>query len=254
MTVDYAQVSKNFSLAAARYDTLAIHQNSWMQEAIEEALRVFPAHGLVLDSGCGTGAFAAMAKAKRDWRISGLDIAPGMLDVAATRCDTVVQASMESLPFAGGVFNGIFSSLAIQWVNDLPRAMTEMARVLAPNAAAVVVSLGEKNLQELTALAHEMIIETLPMRSRAEYEKAAHEAGFRMIQSRESWVRVTYENARTFLHSMRDIGAGNAQKNQNKQELREKMATLVTRYEARHGCAEGVYAHWQPVFLTMVKL
>lgn len=254
MSVDHKQVAENFSRAAERYDALATHQNQWMRQGLNWAMHAFPQRGEVLDIGCGTGSFADEAKKLRpDWRIVGLDIAPGMLAIAAQRCAEVVEADAENLPFKHGRFDGVFSSLALQWPDDKQRAWNEIARVLKPGAAAVIVTLGEENLKELAATGKEVDIEMLPMVSATEYAAIAAKAGFTVTHMESPAVRIDYPSAREFLNSMRDIGAGNAQKEHDKQAARQKVGRLVELYETRYASNEGVYATWQPVFLSLKK-
>jgi malonyl-CoA O-methyltransferase len=254
MTVNRAQVAMNFSRAAGQYDQLAVHQNAWMLRGLEWAMQAFSTRVDILDIGCGTGSFAQAAKPTRpDWRVTGLDIAPGMLEIAATRCAETVEADAENLPFEDGKFDAVFSSLALQWADDKQRAFNEIARVLKPGAASVIVTLGDKNLHELFSLAAEVGLDVLPMASAELYMKVAKQAGFDVVKHESATQCVTYPSAREFLNSIRNIGAGNAQEEHDKQAARQKIGALVETYDKRYKCEEGVIATWQPVYLSLKK-
>ncbi len=254
MTVDRAQVSENFSRAASQYDTLAVHQNTWMLRGLEWAVQVFPEHGDILDVGCGTGLFAQEAKKVRPgWRVTGLDIASKMLAIAATRCAEVIEADAENLPFEAGRFDAVFSSLALQWVDDKQRAFDGIVRVLKPGGVVVIVTLGDKNLSELFSLAREVGLDLLTMESAEAYQAVADRAGFDIVQNEAVEHRVTYPSAREFLNSIRAIGAGNAQEEHDKQAARQKIGRLVETYDKHYKCSEGVFATWQPVYLSLKK-
>ncbi|MFL6266603.1 MAG: methyltransferase domain-containing protein [Actinomycetes bacterium] len=99
-----------------------------------------PAAGArVLDVACGTGVVARLAAERvgPGGRVVGLDLNPGMLQVAAglavrgapTRW---VQADAGHLPFGDRSFEVVCCQLGLQYVPDRAAALAEMARVLAP--------------------------------------------------------------------------------------------------------------------------
>ena len=62
-----------------------------------------------------------------------------------------LQCDEEWLPFADGSFDLVLSSLALHWVNDLPRALAEARRVLRPDGVFIAAMLGGDTLGELRA-------------------------------------------------------------------------------------------------------
>jgi 2-polyprenyl-6-hydroxyphenyl methylase/3-demethylubiquinone-9 3-methyltransferase len=115
-------------------------------------------HGrLVLDAGCG-GGLVARELAAAGATVVGLDRSLGSLGVArraagrrgpgnpATAGGSAprippdrsmgtfrpVQGRMERLPFADGVFDAVVAADVLEHVPDLPAAVAELARVLAP--------------------------------------------------------------------------------------------------------------------------
>lgn len=62
---------------------------------------------------------------------------------------TRVVGSEESLPFPDNSFDAVLSSGSLHWVNDLPKALKEVHRVLKPDAPFICAMLGGDTLFEL---------------------------------------------------------------------------------------------------------
>ncbi|NBQ75292.1 MAG: methyltransferase domain-containing protein, partial [Acetobacteraceae bacterium] len=82
-----------------------------------------------LDLG-GRGFVAPKLAARGIPFIVSADLAPGM---AARGGGLAVAADEEFLPFAEGAFDLIVASLSLHWVNDLPGALIQIRRALAPD-------------------------------------------------------------------------------------------------------------------------
>ena len=61
------------------------------------------------------------------------------------------ERSQEMLPVAGSAVDLVFSSLMLQWCNDLDAAFAEAARVLRPGGLFIFATLGPDTLRELRA-------------------------------------------------------------------------------------------------------
>ena len=91
----------------------------------------------ILDIGAGTG-WAARLAAWRGARVTGIDIAPGMVQAAETLAQGVKprprfqQAAAEELPFDDASFDGVLSTYGVIFSAQPARAVAEMARVLRP--------------------------------------------------------------------------------------------------------------------------
>ena len=91
----------------------------------------------ILDIGTGTG-WAARLAAWRGAAVTGVDIAPGMIDAARTLSagieprPTFRLAAAEALPFPDESFDGVISTYGVIFSNTPSRAVAEMARVLRP--------------------------------------------------------------------------------------------------------------------------
>jgi ubiquinone/menaquinone biosynthesis C-methylase UbiE len=85
----------------------------------------------VLECGCGTGLLleriAGFAR-----RAVGIDLSPGMLELARARDLEAVEGSVTSLPFDDASFDVACSFKVLAHVRDIGRALAEMARVTRP--------------------------------------------------------------------------------------------------------------------------
>jgi ubiquinone/menaquinone biosynthesis C-methylase UbiE len=90
----------------------------------------------VLDTGCGTGRFAA-ALAERGSRVWGVDPSEEMVALARERGVNAKVARAEALPFKEAWFERAVSVLVIH-VLDRPSAFAELARVLADDGRLVI--------------------------------------------------------------------------------------------------------------------
>ena len=89
----------------------------------------------VLDVACGTGVVAAAAAERvgPSGAVTGVDINPGMIAVAArTQGVRWARADAARLPFPDGGFDRVLCQAGLQFVPDRLGALREMRRVLRP--------------------------------------------------------------------------------------------------------------------------
>lgn len=150
--LDKKKVAQSFSRAAATYDSVAQLQRDIGAKLFAQLPDNLPAQSSVLDLGSGTGFFTQQLATKYpELQIVGMDIAEGMLHYAAEQHHGIswLCSDAELLPIADNSVDIIFSSLAIQWCNNLPQLMTELARVLKPGGQLHIATLGPHTLHEL---------------------------------------------------------------------------------------------------------
>jgi malonyl-CoA O-methyltransferase len=253
MMIRQAQLQQNFSRAASHYDLHARLQQQWRQELFARALAHAAPHPVTLvDVGSGPGAFAQAWRAQRPQdHVLNLDIAYGMCVQAHTHAPSV-QASACALPLRDASVDLLVSSLCLQWVEDLPKAMAEMARVLRPGGAAMLMTLGAQTLQELRAM--DGALRLLPMRDVAAYSEAAAHAKLLLHTSEQRLQAVPYADLSALLHSMRAIGAGAAFDAPALRLSPGRYKALAQAYAQQHPHAGGgVVASWQPLYMHLVK-
>jgi SAM-dependent methyltransferase len=93
----------------------------------------------LLDVASGPGHLAAAAAA-RDARATGVDLAPGMVELARRLCPGVefCEASAEVLPFDDGAFDAVTCAFGLGHFSEPGRVVAEFARVLAPRGVAAL--------------------------------------------------------------------------------------------------------------------
>ncbi|MEK6207136.1 MAG: bifunctional demethylmenaquinone methyltransferase/2-methoxy-6-polyprenyl-1,4-benzoquinol methylase UbiE [Chloroflexota bacterium] len=148
------RIAAMFDRIAPRYDLLNRLLSlgtdlSWRRRALE--LARLGDGGRALDVGTGTGDFALalLARSPRTATVTGVDISPGMLEVAERRAAKAgfgaryerLIASVESLPFPDGAFDVAVAGFVIRNVGDVPQGLREMRRVLRPGGRAVILDL-----------------------------------------------------------------------------------------------------------------
>jgi demethylmenaquinone methyltransferase/2-methoxy-6-polyprenyl-1,4-benzoquinol methylase len=143
-----------FDRIAPRYDLLNRLLSlgtdlSWRRRALD--LARLGEGGRALDVGTGTGDFALalLTRSPRSAQVTGIDISPGMLEIAERRASDAglgpryerLIASVESLPFVDGTFDVAMAGFVIRNVGDIPRGLAEIRRVLRPGGRAVILDL-----------------------------------------------------------------------------------------------------------------
>jgi demethylmenaquinone methyltransferase / 2-methoxy-6-polyprenyl-1,4-benzoquinol methylase len=89
----------------------------------------------VLDSCCGTGDLA-IACLRAGGRVTGLDFSERMLERARSKSDQIqwVEGDALALPFADGSFDAATVGFGVRNLEDLPKGLSELRRVLGPGA------------------------------------------------------------------------------------------------------------------------
>jgi SAM-dependent methyltransferase len=111
-------------------------------EAVVAAAGVEPGMD-VLDVACGTGN-ATLPAARTGARTTGLDFAPGLLEIARERAADAmleidfIEGDAQALPFEDGSFDRLVSTFGHMFAPDHRRTADEMKRVLKPGGVIAV--------------------------------------------------------------------------------------------------------------------
>jgi SAM-dependent methyltransferase len=136
------------SSAAVQGELWSTDPHGWAQRA-EGRIRPLYEHVLerldprpgtrLLDAGCGSGLFAAMA-AERGAIVTGLDAAAGLVRYASAERPAArfVVGDLERLPFADGEFGLVTAFNSVLYAAAPRRALAELARVTSPSGRTVI--------------------------------------------------------------------------------------------------------------------
>jgi demethylmenaquinone methyltransferase/2-methoxy-6-polyprenyl-1,4-benzoquinol methylase len=116
-------------------ELLSMGQNGRWRRAMVDAV-VTSKPGTVLDVATGPAGVALQLSERTGARVTGIDITPEMLRVAAAattgRDITLVLGSAEQLPFGDAAFDGLTFTYLLRYVADPAATIAELARVVSP--------------------------------------------------------------------------------------------------------------------------
>ncbi|HEX5464071.1 MAG TPA: malonyl-ACP O-methyltransferase BioC [Burkholderiales bacterium] len=224
LVVDKRRMRQAFERAADDYDAAAVLQHEVCRRMLGRLDYIKHQPALIVDAGCGTGnALSGLRQRYRKAGIVALDIAPAMLHRARARLPRrllpfgtaaahAVCGDIEHLPLKTAAAGMVWSSLALQWVNDAEAAFAEIARVLTPGGLLMFSTLGPDTLKELRAAydaadAHRHVNRFIDMHDLGDMLLAA---GFADPVMDMEYVTLTYTDVRALMHDLKAIGARNA--------------------------------------------
>ena len=239
------RIRQDFDRASAGYDAHASLQQCAALQVLALAENLLPEDARVLDTGAGTGFLARHAP--RGWRMVQVDIAVAMCR-ASSAFAPAAQADMEVLPFRDATFDGMISSLALQWSEHPAATFAEAARVLKPRGTFVFATLGHTTLQELreafaavTGAAHGS---TFP--AWEELDGLLRSAGFGAVSWQEKMLREEYPDTLALMRSVKAVGAANKREDRRQPLTKGVLAAVEEYYGARHKTEQGgIAATWQ---------
>ncbi len=140
----------------------------------------------LLDAGCGTGEFLALA-IRRGANASGIDISADMLAVARRRAPEAElrEGDITKLPYDGDGFDVVSAFNAVQFTDDVPATIAELARV-APRIALCNWAEGSQLLDLFAALRNDSAAPRRPL------EEHVRAAGLTITEAAD--VAVPYES------------------------------------------------------------
>ena len=232
--VDPAAVRRGFARAVSTYDRAAVLQREIGNRMAQRLDYVKIVPSAILDAGCGTGeAIGELALRYPGAQLIAFDIALPMVEAARRRSlsgrsllqrllrplaggrtsadPRFVCADINALPFPGVLVDLVWSNLALQWVNDLPRAFAEFRRVLKVGGLLTFTTFGPDTLRELRQAFAGIDGDTHVSRfvDMHDIGDALVAAGFAEPVMDMEYVTLTFESPRALVDELRAIGATN---------------------------------------------
>ncbi|MCC7039386.1 MAG: malonyl-ACP O-methyltransferase BioC [Burkholderiales bacterium] len=231
--IDARAVRRAFTRAAATYDAAAVLQREIGSRMAQRLDYVRLAPELVLDGGCGTGeAVVAFATRYPQARVVAMDLAWSM--VTTTRARTragrglwrrllpaaraasgepwCLCADLNALPLRALAFDLVWSNLALQWVNDVPRVFAEWRRVLKVGGLLSFSTFGPDTLREVREAFRRVDGHTHTSRfiDMHDLGDMLVGAGFADPVMDMETITMTYADPAALLRELKHIGATNA--------------------------------------------
>ena len=178
----------------------------------------------------------------------------------ATRFGGAALADEEALPFAPASFDLVVSGMALQWVNDLPGALTQIRKVLAPDGLFLACLPGGPSLVELRAAfaqAEEEITggaspRVSPFVDVRDMGALLQRAGFALPVADVDSFTLRYDSALALMADLRAMGASNVLVKRARKPLRRGVLTRAARiYGERFSDPDGrVRASFEIVWIS----
>jgi ubiquinone/menaquinone biosynthesis C-methylase UbiE len=211
-----------------KWDRLFEEQAGYLNHRLVADARLRQGHA-VLDVGSGTGypAILAAQTVGASGSVTGIDLAGDMLAVAQRKAKrlgllnvTFRTGDATTLPFETASFDAVISRFCLMFLPDVPKASTEIARVLKPNRwfAVMVWTSPERNPRiGLSMAAMKQVFDLPPpdptapgifrLAKSGELAGMLQEAGLVDITEQEFLAEWSYESPEHYYSTMMEIAA-----------------------------------------------
>ncbi len=251
--INQQRVRQAFDGAAQTYDAAAVLQREVCWRLLEklDIVRLKPA--MILDLGAGTGqAIDGLQKRFHKAHVVAMDISEKMLLQSAKRGSffrkpSLLCADVSALPLADNSIDLVFSSLSLQWCNDLNLAMSEVLRILKPGGLFVFSTFGPDTLKELR-----ISWQQIDNRTHVNDFPDMHDVGDALLQLRyaepvmeSEIITVNYSRVDDLMLDLKNIGA-NVTSDDHRQGLTTRnMLQQVRQTYEQFRTAEGLPASYE---------
>ena len=263
--IDRQRVQSSFHKGAEAYDQhTPVQQRVLLQLMQQIGQYPLEADATILDVGCGTGRLLDLLQQRvPNAALTGLDLAPNMLQQAAERLPStvrLVQGDAEQLPFADSSFQMVLSSSTFQWLDLLSCCFGEVRRVLEPEGRFVFSLFGKGTLYELRESWHQALLNA--GRGNAEQHTGVHHfhdheqvrqalalSGFRDVAVWSELEQVWYPDVPHLLQAIKRIGAGTSRPpSGGGLGWRRVLHDMAAIYRKRFGAECGVPASYNVIY------
>ncbi|MDK9717457.1 MAG: malonyl-ACP O-methyltransferase BioC [Trichlorobacter sp.] len=263
--INRQRVQSSFHRGAEAYDQHTPVQQRVLQQLMQLIGQYpFAPNATALDVGCGTGRLLELlGRCFPDAALTGLDLAPNMLQQAAVRLggkDRLIQGDAEQLPFADSSFQMVLSSSTFQWLDTLQCCFGEVRRVLKPEGRFVFSLFGEGTLYELRESWHQALLNTgrevteqnngtHRFHSSDQVQQALELTGFRDVVVWSELEQVWYPDVPHLLQAIKRIGAGTSRPpSGGGLGWRRVLHEMAAIYYERFGTPDGVPVSYSVIY------
>lgn len=252
--LDKQKVAASFSRAAESYDGVADLQR---RVADYLANNINARSACTLDLGTGTGYSLPVLNEHSD-SVIAMDLAEGMLVYARTQdarpADGWLCGDAEDLPLADDSVNMIFSSLAVQWCENIAAVFAEAYRVLKPGGTFVLSTLGPDTLFELreAGKAADNATHVNRFLPRDVLERGIARSGLKLQAWQEATEVLEYQTLRELMNELKSLGAHNVNSDRGMMG-KQAMKRFIAAYEDFRQTNGKLPASYQVWYLTLIK-
>ena len=249
------QRRERFAGEVAAHEFLLAEVGTEIAERVGAILRDFP---LALDLGAYRGGLGSRLAAMP--RVGEVIYAESAPKLAALCPRPALACDEDLLPFKDGSLNLVASGLALHRVNDLPGALIQIRRALAPDGFFLAAALGSRSLHELReALIEAEAEETggvsphiAPFGDLRDYGALLQRAGFALPVTDAELLTLIYPGPRQLMAEIRVLGGGNVLVSRRKAPMtRHVLERAEDIYRSRYGTADGrIKASFEIVYLA----
>jgi len=264
MAINKTRVASSFSRSAQDYAEHAVLQRTVAERLLERLGLVSISPGLIVDAGSGPGGAARqLAKRYKGAQVLQVDLSMEMLDQSRSQDSRFfskqqyICGDAESLPLAKNSAELVFSSLMLQWCNDLDAAFTQIKNTLKRQGLFLFATLGPDTLKELRASWVEVDddVHVNTFIDMHDVGDALIRAGFVEPVMDVENIIMTYEDCSSLMKDLKTLGANNANDDRSKGLTgKNKIEILESAYEKYRtdgrlpATYEVVYGHaWAPL-------
>lgn len=255
---DSKSVAAHFSKSGAVYARDAVIQKEVAAKLIE-FLKLKTVPQQILDLGCGSG-FLSRKLAERfpGAALDGIDIAPGMLELAEAEVPQAKFLLGDARSFDYSVcYDLIMSSSAIQWMRPLEQLFLRLGRFLKSEGSLCFAVFCAGTFSELHELRKKIAPHKPPhsaLPALEEVRRCLSEAGFRIVDSGECVLTQHYQSAEEFFRAIKQQGFTGGNLSVGHVPLtRRELKRLIEAYNDTFGSLSGVPATYQVQFFKAAK-
>ncbi len=261
--IERLNVAHAFDVAAKEYDTFSLLQQTVVDRLVEsfDLIKINPAS--ILDIGSRTGYGSRKLKQRfKKAQFYQSDISGEMLKTARKQSSRYFSknhflcADAAHMPIDDNQFDLVFSSLMLQWCNDLDQVFAEIKRMLKPGGVFLFASFGPDTLKELREC-WQKVDDDIHVNAFVDM----HDIGDSLIRNdmdapvlSVEHIVLTYNDCKQLMNELKNIGAHNVNKGRRKTLTgKQRLNKVISHYETFRAdnklpaTYEVIYGHaWRP--------